>query len=274
MFWGIARSLRKYTVTSIQNNLISRIKASCGDTVICVHTYTSKTVYCNEWAKEKPQMLDNTQHRLLKADVEIVEDQDEVWSRENLQALYPKQDPWKTDFKTYKNFILAVRSKATAYRALQRLQPRPDVVLYSRPDVVYNQPIQLSWISRCATCPKMILAPCWQVPWGINDRFAICGRQAAAYWSVIAFQYLKMRKCDTSEKQLFDCVTSQGAVLGTINFHFCRIRMDGHRCKADDKDCKNLSDSEVARRKYGVGDRLRLATATIRKRGTILELTR
>ena len=271
VFWGIARSLR-HTISSIQSNVLQPLRSAGHRVSVCVHTYTSNKVYSNPWAKERPQMMDNTQHKLLNADIEVVEDQDLVWEEENLQQLLPEKDPWDNEFRQYKNFILAVRSKAAAFRAIQRLEA--DVVVFSRPDVTYRKPIEMSWIERCAASDHVVLGPCWQLPWGINDRFAICSGKAAELWSASALEHLKLRKCDTSEKQLFDCVTKHGAALGTIDVHFWRVRMGGERSKTDERDYQYVLQSKRARRRHGVGDRLRAATAAIRIHGTVVEITK
>lgn len=60
---------------------------------------------------------------------------------------------------------------------------RPDVVVFVRADLLYHDPIKPHVIRHAFEHPRVCALPGWQWYRGCNDRFAICGREAAEIYA-------------------------------------------------------------------------------------------
>ena len=74
-FWGLTRSL-KYTIDSIQSNVLDVLKKNGIQYTIFIHTYNINGSYTNRRSKEYNILLNNDECKLLNPDYIKIDDQD------------------------------------------------------------------------------------------------------------------------------------------------------------------------------------------------------
>ena len=108
-----------------------------------------------------------------------------------------------------------------------------DVAVFLRPDLEYHDPIPKKAVIYAARHPKACVVPNWQSWGGCNDRFAICGKEAAlAYGKRLSevFVYCQDKQQPLhSEKLLKYVVRKHHLSLRTMATRASRVRIDGAR---------------------------------------------
>lgn len=86
--------------------------------------------------------------------------------------------------RSARNLLMQLYSLRAVTQALA--QDDPDVVLFLRPDLLYHQPPDATLVRRALAQPRLCLLPDWQWWGGMNDRFAVCGRDAYRHYGLRA----------------------------------------------------------------------------------------
>lgn len=225
-FWGITRSL-KYTIDSIKEYIFKPLQMENIEYKIFVHTYRMNEMYTNVRAKEKSIRLDNEEYKLLKPDFFIMDDQMDIQCKLELEKYRTKGDPWRNQYSSLNNFILAMYSKKKVTELISQSSIDFDYVIYLRPDVRYHSYLYSGLITKANE--KSICIPNFQLYCNFNDRFAIC------FWTNykllgnifdVLYEYSLVTQLH-SETIHAKKMKRDGIHIENIPFYFKRIRANG-----------------------------------------------
>jgi len=85
-------------------------------------------------------------------------------------------DAWNDGFNSLRNLFLQLGSLKTVTGLVERWDP--DVVLFARPDLAYHDAVPPVVYHVCVEDPAAVFVPNWQWGKGLNDTFAVCGKDA------------------------------------------------------------------------------------------------
>ena len=238
-FWGLCRSTH-LTLESIRRCIFEPLQAAGIEYTVFLHTYTLYKSYTNSRSCESNIQLKNTNWKLLQPVASIVEDQDTVDIQLQLESYRSRGDPWIDDttqdsipFNTLDNHIRALWSLKQLTTLLSNSGEAYTRVMYLRPDVRFQTPLKIEWITM--PLPFTILIPDFHHVYKCNDRFAIGDLSTMKLYGNrfdAAYEYSKQSSLH-SEKFLYDYMTTKGHVFAVIRFRFKRIRADGKLCQGD-----------------------------------------
>lgn len=222
-FWGLTRNMAA-TVESIE-----RIRASLPNHIAFAHTYHSNSAYMNRRAGECSINIVPDLER-LRADHVEVEDLDEVRRKIGLLKYRTNADPWKTNYETMDNFILAMHSRRRVTEMIQQSGIQVEKVVFMRPDLRYASTINKDMLDKDGW-----VIPNFHLYNGFNDRFCIASKETFPVYGNM-FKYLMpysiMYPLHSETVHAYIAKAMQIRVH-YANFKFQRIRMDGSVEKRD-----------------------------------------
>ena len=241
-FFGLTRSL-KHTIKSIEKYIFNPLKANNIKYTVYLHTYQIKTPYSNPRAGEKDIALDPNEYKLLKPDHKLIEDKAAVVASLNLEKYRTMGDPWSkekpatapTDFTTLDNHILYLWSQKQLTQ--MALKHNPSHIVFCRPDVLYQTPLNPSWFSETNT----ICMPDFAVWHNVNDRFAIGPTKLMKIYGQRfdnALAYSKHKPL-SSEAFLEDTLKKHKIKSTFIEFFFTRLRANKTKNPLNVAEIKN-----------------------------------
>jgi hypothetical protein len=238
-FWGLCRSTH-LTLESIRRCIFEPLEAARIEYTVFLHTYTLYRSYTNSRSCESNIQLKNTNWKLLQPVASIIEDQDTVDKQLHLESYRSRGDPWSDDrvhntvpFSTLDNHIRALWSLKQVTKLLSNSREAYARVIYLRPDVRFQTPLEIEWIK--GPLPSTILIPDFHHVYKCNDRFAIGDLATMKLYGNrfdAAYEYSRQSSLH-SEKFLYDYMTYKGYAFAIIRFRFKRIRADGKICQGD-----------------------------------------
>lgn len=138
-------------------------------------------------------------------------------------------DVWKDEFKSFFNLIHQLNSLHHVTRHVCAFDP--DAVIFLRPDLVYLDPLPAASLHAVASKKNAIYVPNWQWWNGLNDRFALCGRDVyQAYGSRLdkALDYCNYSgRALHAERLLRYVMSCADAKLHTLDLRAARVRING-----------------------------------------------
>jgi hypothetical protein len=230
-FWGLTRSL-KYTIHSIQKNILDILKKSKIDYDIYLHTYKFQNTYSNHRSGELNIILQNDEYKLLQPDHVSIDDNDTIRKFLNFKQYHSKKDPWNTNYQSVNNFILSLFSKKQLWNLIKTNGKLHDYdsFIFLRPDVRYLCPINIQWLHSIHT--NSIMIPSFHnFHFGFNDRFAICKYSIAEVYSLIfnvALTYSKKFPLHSETMIKYILLKfNPNLQIKRITFPFNRVRANG-----------------------------------------------
>jgi hypothetical protein len=225
-FWGLTRSL-KYTIDSIQSNILDILKKKGIQYTIFMHTYSLNGCYTNTWGNEYNILVNNDEYKLLNPDYIKIDDQDIIKESLNLQQYRTMGDSYKNNYESIDNFILAMYSKLEVTKLVT---DNFDYYIYLRPDVRYISMFNISNFKLVND--NTICIPNFQL-WGkdkkFNDRFCIANKATYIIYGSIFDSLLDYSKqyIMKSEDIYYKYIVANNLSLRYINFFFNRVRANG-----------------------------------------------
>ena len=226
-FWGLTRSL-KYTLQSIQDQIIGPLKKAGIEYKIFLHTFSFRSEYHNPRAHETGIKLNFQEYKLLEPDYFMIEDQDEVKKRLNLEQYRTKEDPWSNGYSSLDNFICAMYSKKQIGVMIQKSGQVFDNFIFLRPDVLFLNPLSTHYLltvrDNKVYCPHFHLFP------DFNDRFFICSREHVYTYTQLFDDMLTFSRHAPlhSERFQYAMLTQKYQLIVVyMDIHFNRIRANG-----------------------------------------------
>lgn len=251
-FFGLTRSL-KLTLHSIQKYLFDPLKNHGIKYDIFVHTYKMNGSYSNPRAGERDLILDADEYRLLEPNYHMVETKEAVSKKLQLEKYRTHGNPWENekeaipgDFSTLDNHILylwSLKQLTTMWsEANNKNKYKYSHIIYCRPDVLYQVPLDISWFSFSPKSKK-ILIPNFGLSGNVNDRFAL-GRpeQMCLYGNRFddALAYSKKHPL-ASEAYLIATMRRHRIKYEHVIFYFTRVRANGKKNGMDVSQIKTLT---------------------------------
>lgn len=239
-FWGITRSL-KYTIESIEKNILDVLREQEIEYKIFMHTYFIDGEYINHWAKESNTTVDNKEYLLLKPDYVKIDNQCYVKSNLELDKYRTHPDPWKydgsKDYQTVDNFITSMFSKLNVTTMILNSNEEFDYILFLRPDVKYCVKLNTKWfglVNDNTICTTIgggtLIKNC-----NFCDRHSICNKKTLILYGC-AFNHIlsfSMNFPCHSETFYYILMKQHNINICEINFPLIRVRMDGTELELD-----------------------------------------
>lgn len=232
-FWGLTRSL-KFTIDSIRKNVLQSLTDQGVEYVTFMHTYVLHTPYNNPRTHERAIRLNPEEYKLLDPDHVLIEDQDEVRAKLDMEAYRSKGDPWRNNYASLNNFILSLHSRRKVTELVEANDHGTfDYVIFLRPDVRYLVPFDIQFFDVVAD--DIIAIPNFHMFCGFNDRFAICNSVTYPIYGklfdrLMAFSEKACPHSETVHAKIFQSLKIRPH---PINFFFNRVRATG----ATSEDC-------------------------------------
>ena len=226
VFFGITRSLR-YCIESIEKNIFNELKKENILYDIYQHTYTMEN-YSNKRTKEKQDIIDNNEYKLLQANYVMVESQEEIKEKLDLNKYRTHEDPWNTNYNSVDNMILGNYSKKQATSMVENSGIKYNYIIFIRPDCLYLHELKLEFIKLAND--NTIIVPNFHLhAKKLNDRFAITNIKTYKIYGYLFDNLLDMSKKMHlhSETILERILRNNNINIKNINFRFKRIRCNG-----------------------------------------------
>jgi len=226
-FWGLTRSL-KYTLKSIQKQIITPLKDANIEYKIFVHTYEFESAYHNPRSKEQNIKLDFQEYKLLEPDYFQIENQDEIKEKINLKQYRTQPDPWENNYISMDNFLCAMYSKKQLGAMIQNSEETFDACVFLRPDTFFLNPLDIHYFSLLQN--NRICAPNFHLFPDFNDRFLICSQKHMLTYTQLFDDMLHYsRHCSLhSERFQYALLTQKyKLIILYMPIHFNRVRADG-----------------------------------------------
>jgi len=245
-FFGLTRSL-KFTLGSIEKNIFEPLKLHGIRYYTFLHTYKMNGSYSNPRAGEKDLILDANEYKLLEPSYHMVESKEAISKKLQLEKYRTHGNPWKHekdavkgDFSTLDNHILYLWSLKQLTTMWSNAKRKYSHIIYCRPDVLYQVPLDISWFSFTST---KICIPNFGLCGNVNDRFAL-GRpeQMIRYGNRFndALAYSKKHPL-ASEAYLIATMREHKIKYEHVNFFFIRVRANGNKNGLDISQIKTLT---------------------------------
>ena len=233
-FFGITRSL-KYTIKSINENILQVFQENNIDYDIYLHTYKITTDYVNYRANESTNVndIDNEEYRLLNPKYLKIDIQEEIKKKLELHKYRRKGDPWGgnrcKNYNSLDNFILGSYSKFQVTNMVKNANKIYDYVLFIRPDCLYVKKFNIDFFKFVNN--NVICTPDFGLHsrYLLNDRMAICNMNN--YW---IYGNIFEKLLDLSKKISLHSETILGIILEKYNikskkidYKFIRVRCNG-----------------------------------------------
>ena len=249
-FWGLSRSLQK-TITSIQTCLVEPLVGAGFEVNVYMHTWIVRHPLNNIRTGEKNCSVDPHDWKavyrlrpLLASRPKIVtDDQDTKDPALHLLDYRTKGDAWKNGFVSTDNHVRALYSLHRVTELVRRQHDQPDVIIFARPDCLYDTPFQPSWLDVLRSF-NILLPDFHKHP--VNDRFAVCVPRVAyiygqRYDKALAYAQQTQLHAETF---LATILKMENIQIIEIPMHFMRLRACADRPNAaDQKPTPSFDDS-------------------------------
>ncbi|MBN1772642.1 MAG: hypothetical protein JXB32_15335 [Deltaproteobacteria bacterium] len=137
-----------------------------------------------------------------------------------------RPDPNRDGYKSARNLLHQLHSLGRVTAMVEEVQP--DAVLFLRADLLYHSFPEPPLLEILAARPRLCIVPEWQWWYGINDRFAFCGREIYSAWGrrgELVPRFLQRRRGGLhGERLLGDALRAAGARIRTTPIRATRIR--------------------------------------------------
>ena len=195
IFFGLTRSL-KNIYNNLTENLFNELTNNGYNYEIFIHTYSLENPYINPWSGESISNYDNTAYKILNPKYYIIENQNAVEKRLNINSYCSNLSNWKgcantPEMKRYlvRNMVLALHSKKMVTKLFKEHKNEYDYVIITRPDQMLNTKLNTNAFSILND--KNIIIPYEHSYHGYNDRFCIAKPNVAIKYGT-AFYVLKL----------------------------------------------------------------------------------
>ncbi|MFL6969338.1 hypothetical protein ACJ6X8_24195 [Pseudomonas alvandae] len=224
-FFGIPRN-SEICFPSIQENALAQIPA--GSEVRCFyHLYKIDEVRNPRSGEQGELKADNyAPFTTMTGRLESTEGVLERWDFERVKAL---GDTWGDEHASLRNLIYQLNSLNTVTAMMEPFDP--DFVVFVRPDNFYHTALPAYIFAHPDARRLNAYIPDWQWWGGLNDRFAVCGRDAyRAYGKRIEriFDFCKATGRKLHSERLLKYALQQAQVkVCTLATTASRVRIDG-----------------------------------------------
>ncbi|EIK96959.1 hypothetical protein PMM47T1_09876 [Pseudomonas sp. M47T1] len=224
-FFGIPRN-SEICFPSIEQNLLAQLPAN-SEVKCFYHLYKIDEVRNLRSGEQGELRGDN--YDAFQAMTGVLDSTDGVLERWDFARVKAQGDTWADDFASLRNLIYQLNSLHKVTAMMESFDP--DFVVFARPDILYHTPLPAYVFKRAQARRLNVYIPEWQWWGGLNDRFAICGRDAyRAYGKRIEqiFQFCEATGRKLHSERLLKWVLQQaGTKVCTMDTTASRVRITG-----------------------------------------------
>lgn len=223
-FWGLTRSTST-TSQSILDHIYNQLPST---PYVFVHTFYSNEPYENVRAGESSAEGIKADFAALRPYRVQTEELAHAKRSIDFAAYRTCPDPWKTDYQTVDNFILAMYSKNSVTQMIRNSGLKFKTIIFMRPDVVFS--------SSVAPVLKLARSDSWVIPSfhvynGFNDRFCIASPQNYLLYGCVFALLLPYSKTKPLHSETFYADLARRAKVriqfAPASFVFQRVRLNG-----------------------------------------------
>ncbi|MEO6677287.1 MAG: hypothetical protein ABIO21_07920 [Pseudomonas sp.] len=224
-FFGIPRH-SEICFPSIQENVLAQLPANCN--VKCFyHLYKIAEVQNQRSGETGELSADN--YDVFQPMTGVLASTDGVLERWDFERVKALGDTWADEHASLRNLIYQLNSLHSVTAMMESFNP--DFVVFVRPDNFYHSPLPGYVFNHPDARRLNAYIPDWQWWGGLNDRFAICGRDTyKAYGTrierIFDFCAATGRKLH-SERLLKYALQQAGAKVCTLDTTASRVRITG-----------------------------------------------
>lgn len=224
-FFGIPRN-SQICFPSIEENILAQLPSDSN--VKCFyHLYKIDEVQNSRSGEQGELKADN--YQAFEPMTGLLASTDGVLDRWDFDQVKAMGDTWADDFASLRNLLYQLNSLHTVTTMMESFNP--DFVVFVRPDNFYHTALPAYVFKHPDARRNNVYIPEWQWWGGLNDRFAICGRDTyIAYGKRIEciFDFCKAtgRKLH-SERLLKYALQQAGAKICTMDTRASRVRITG-----------------------------------------------
>ncbi len=224
-FFGIPRN-SPICFPSIEQNVLAQLPAD-SEVQCFYHLYKVDEVQNSRSGERGELAADNYQpFESMSGALTSTEGVLERWDFERVKA---PGDTWADDYASLRNLIYQLNSLHTVTGEIESFDP--DFVVFVRPDNFFHTALPGYVFNHAEARRHNVYIPDWQWWGGLNDRFAVCGRDTyVAYGKRVEriFDFCKAtgRKLH-SERLLKYALLEAGAKVCTLPTQASRVRITG-----------------------------------------------
>lgn len=172
-FFGLPRCSR-ITAPSIEDKILKQLPPQAE--VKCFYHFYQQNEVVNAHSNEIGS-LDQSNYDFFKPFEGMLEKPEDVLPLLNFEDFKKFGNAWESeDFNSLRNLLLQLNSLKRVTELVEAFDP--DCVLFARPDLCYHDPIPSKYYELAFKFKEAVILPEWQWGLGINDRFAITGKNA------------------------------------------------------------------------------------------------
>ena len=232
-FFGLTRSL-KFTIDSIQDNILDVLKDNKIEYTIYLHSYDLKRLDLRR-SQEKNCILDPEEYKLLKPDYVKITHQEDFDKSFDWEYVKKFGDPWGFEGNNFENLYNLFRQLNSIKLCTQLWQEHDeyDCYLYLRPDLNYVDKLDINELNLVSNNKNSILTPEWMRDNGLNDRFAFGSKKSILRWANRIDDRFEYEKEFHSEKYLNWVINKYNIHNYFMNMKAYRIRANGEKHHGD-----------------------------------------
>lgn len=249
-FFGITRSL-KYTINSIEINLLNVLHDNNIDYDIYLHTYSVNfKTYINKRTGEgvnenilNNNSIDNEEYKLLNPKYFQIDELDVIKEQLNLPEYRSNIDPYGNNYSSVDNIILGNYSKYILTNLIEKNDNEYDYVIFMRPDCEYLHKFNIKNYFNSIN-DKTIVIPNFAIfarkgvidmKHKINDRLCIANMKSYKIYGKTFTKLLELSKINVLHSETIIALILKNENIKNIKkpIHFIRVRYDGHVAKQD-----------------------------------------
>jgi len=224
-FFGIPRN-SEICFPSIQENVLAQLPADSN--VKCFyHLYKIDEIQNPRSGETGELSTDN--YEVFQSMTGVLASTEGVLERWDFERVKALGDTWADEHASLRNLIYQLNSLHTVTAMMESFNP--DFVVFVRPDIFYHSPLPTYVFKHPEARRLNVYIPDWQWWGGLNDRFAICGRDAyQAYGKRIEqiFDFCKATGRKLHSERLLKYVLQQaGTKVCTMDTTASRVRITG-----------------------------------------------
>ena len=226
-FFGLTRSL-KYTINSIQKNILDVLKDNDIEYTIYLHTYDLEKLDLKR-SQENNCKLDIHEYKLLKPDYIQITHQEDFDKSFDWDYVKKFGNPWKDQENNYDNLYNLFRQLNSIQICTQlwKNHNEYDCYLYLRPDLNYEDKLNINELNLVYENKNSIITPDWMKNSGLNDRFAFGSKESILKWANRIDDRIEYQKKFHSEKYLNWVMKKYHIKNYFTKMKACRIRANG-----------------------------------------------
>lgn len=224
-FFGIPRC-SEVSWPTIQQNLVAHFPV--GAEVRYFYHFYQQDKVVNPRSGENASLEACNYHPFMEM-TGLLEKPEDILPKLPFEEMKACGDAWGDGFNSLRNLLLQLSSLKQVTALMKDFAP--DVVLFARPDLAYHDPIPTLIYQVVNEQPKAVFVPNWQWGKGLNDTFAVCGREIyQAYGNRLdnVHQYCSSAKDVLhSERLLKFSLLKAGAEIYQLETKASRVRVGG-----------------------------------------------